>query len=186
MVLSNGARHGGMMTQNQQLLNEVADLYSWLDSQTCHYIHPKSLCSACGDCCNFKQFEYLLFVTGPELIFLSANLAAFPKNNCHTLSFPRKRESRFSSLDSGLSERALCTGKLKKMSTDCCPYNSSGKCTVYNFRFSSCRIFCCNADKDFQVTLSESAIKKLKSICQKFEIPYNYTDLKTALENFNL
>ena len=173
------------MTQNQQLLNEVAALYDWLNRQTRHYIHPKSLCSACGNCCNFKQFDHLLFVTGPELMYLSANLGTVPKNNCHTLSFPRKRESRFSSLDSGLIERALCTEKLKRMSTDCCPYNSSGKCTVYNYRFSGCRIFCCKADKDFQSVLSESAIKKLKAICQKFQISYTYTDLKTALENFN-
>ena len=139
------------MTQNQQLLNEVAALYSWLDSQTRHYIHPKSLCSACGDCCNFKQFEHLLFVTPPELLYLAANL----------------------------------DGKLKKMTSETCPYNQSGKCTVYDFRFSGCRIFCCKADKDFQSVLSESTLRKLKAICEEFEIPYTYCDLKTALEKFN-
>ncbi len=71
--------------------------------------------------------------------------------------------------------------KLKKMSNDTCPYNKVGKCGVYKFRFSGCRIFCCKADKDFQSTLSESTLRKLKSICEKFNIPYNYTDLKTAL-----
>ncbi len=138
--------------QNQQLLNEVAALYDWLNRQTRRYYKPEILCSACGKCCNFKKFEHLLFVTPPELLYLSASLKDV---------------------------------QLKKMPGDTCPYNEGGKCTVYDYRFSGCRIFCCKADKDFQAELSESAVKKLKSICEKFGIPYNYTDLKTALENFN-
>jgi hypothetical protein len=133
------------MTKNPQLLNEVAVLYDWLDSQTSFYYKPKTLCSACGKCCNFKEFEHLLFVTPPELFYLSARLNTKPK----------------------------------QMLGDTCPYNQEGKCTVYECRFSGCRIFYCKADKDFQATLSESAIKKLKSICEKFEIPYMYCDLKT-------
>ncbi len=142
-----------MTTQNAQLLNEIAVLYDWLDRQTRRYYKPEILCSACGKCCNFKQFDHQLFVTPPELIYLAANL-----------------ESK----------------QLMKMSGDTCPYNNSGKCTVYDYRFSGCRIFCCRADKDFQSNLSEAAIKKLKSICEKFAIPYKYTDLKTALNSFNL
>ena len=139
------------MTPNPQLLNEVAALYDWLNRQTRRYHKPNSLCSACGKCCNFKEFEHLLFVTGPELLYLSASL----------------------------------NDKLKKMSDGTCPYNQSGKCTIYDYRFSGCRIFCCKADKDFQAVLSESAIKKLKSICERFNINYSYTDLKTALDKFN-
>jgi Fe-S-cluster containining protein len=138
------------MTQNSQLLNEVAALYDWLDGQASRHIRPDSLCSACGKCCNFKQFGHLLFVTGPELMYLSAKLGK----------------------------------KLKQMSDGICPYNKLGNCTVYDFRFSGCRIYNCNADKDFQSFLSESALKKLKSICERFDIPYKYTDLKTALESF--
>ena len=138
------------MTINPQLLNEVASLYDWLNRQTRRYHKPDSLCCACGNCCNFKEFEHLLFVTGPELMFLSTGL----------------------------------NDKLKQMPNGICPYNEGGKCTMYDYRFCGCRIFCCNADKDFQATLSESIIKKLKSICEQFEIPYNYTDLKTALDNF--
>jgi hypothetical protein len=139
------------MPQNQQLLNEVAALYNWLDRQTRRYYKPEILCSACGNCCNFNQFEHLLFVTGPELLYLAGKLNA----------------------------------KLKQMSGDTCPYNTAGKCTVYGYRFSGCRIYNCKADKDFQAFLSESAVKKLKSICQRFDIPYKYTDLKTALDKFN-
>jgi hypothetical protein len=71
--------------------------------------------------------------------------------------------------------------KLKSMPTSRCPYNIDGKCSVYEWRFAGCRIFCCGADADFQSSLSEAALKKLKVICQKFEIPYRYTDLASAL-----
>lgn len=71
--------------------------------------------------------------------------------------------------------------KLKKMTTGICPYNSDGKCQIYNLRFAGCRIFCCNSNENLQAELSESAIRSFKKICPQFQIPYLYTDLKTAL-----
>jgi hypothetical protein len=74
---------------------------------------------------------------------------------------------------------------IKQMRTSRCPYNIDDKCSIYEYRFASCRIFCCNANKGFQSTLSESAVKKFKSLCVQFNIPYQYSDLATAL-NFDL
>ena len=74
--------------------------------------------------------------------------------------------------------------KQKPMITSRCPYNVAGKCTIYEYRFAGCRIFCCKADTDFQSRLSESALKKFKSICTEFRIPYRYTNLATALNSF--
>lgn len=74
--------------------------------------------------------------------------------------------------------------KIKPMVTSICPYNMGGKCSVYEYRFAGCRIFYCKGDKDLQSRLSESAIKKFKSICEEFGIDYRYTDLATALNNF--
>jgi hypothetical protein len=65
-----------------------------------------------------------------------------------------------------------------------CPYNVDGKCTIYEYRFSGCRIFCCNADEDFQSRLSEEVLQKLKAICTEFQIPYRYADLAAALGSF--
>ncbi|MHC4174415.1 MAG: YkgJ family cysteine cluster protein [Planctomycetota bacterium] len=73
---------------------------------------------------------------------------------------------------------------IKPMPTSRCPYNISGECTVYEYRFAGCRIFCCNGDADFQSKLSESALKKLKSVCTEFQIPYRYTDLASVLNSF--
>ncbi len=78
---------------------------------------------------------------------------------------------------------SLDVEKLRSMPTSRCPYNVSGRCTVYKYRFAGCRIFCCKADADFQSDLSESALTKLKAICTQFQIPYRYTELASALNN---
>jgi len=72
------------------------------------------------------------------------------------------------------------------MVTGRCPWQKDNKCSIYDYRFASCRIFCCNGDKDFQSRLTEETLRKLKSICTKFNIPYRYTSLPTALKNFTM
>lgn len=79
----------------------------------------------------------------------------------------------------------LGADNIKPMPTSRCPYNVDGKCTVYEYRFSGCRIFCCNGDADFQSMLSEAALMEFKSICTGFQIPYRYTDLAAALNNLD-
>ncbi len=74
---------------------------------------------------------------------------------------------------------------IKPMLTAICPYNLNGKCTIYKYRFAGCRIFHCISNADFQSKLSESALKKLKSISTHFQIPYRYTRLPLALGSFN-
>jgi len=63
-----------------------------------------------------------------------------------------------------------------------CPWQIDGKCSVYQHRFAGCRIFCCKGNADFQSDLTESALKKFKALCEKFQIPYRYVDLPTALK----
>jgi len=81
-------------------------------------------------------------------------------------------------------EASLGDENIKPMPDGRCPYNINGKCKIYEYRFAGCRIFCCNADADFQSRLSEEVLKKLKSICEEFKIPYRYTDLATGLNSF--
>jgi Fe-S-cluster containining protein len=75
----------------------------------------------------------------------------------------------------------LNVDKLRAMSSGRCPYNIDGKCSVYEYRFAGCRIFCCKGDADFQSSLSEAVLEKLKSLCAELEIPYHYRDLASAL-----
>ncbi len=81
---------------------------------------------------------------------------------------------------------SLDTENTKQMTTGRCPYNIRGKCSVYKYRFSGCRIFSCCGDTNFQSRLSESTLTKFKSLCTKFQISYRYTDLATALNYFNV
>lgn len=74
---------------------------------------------------------------------------------------------------------------IKPMTTGRCPYNVNGRCSIYEHRFSGCRIFFCKGDKDFQSKLSENVSKEFKSLCTDFQIPYSYTDLATALNGFS-
>jgi len=73
---------------------------------------------------------------------------------------------------------------IRPMPTGRCPYNKADKCAIYDYRFAGCRIFCCKGNGDFQSRLSESTLKKLKSICTEFQIPYRYSDLASALNSF--
>jgi Fe-S-cluster containining protein len=80
---------------------------------------------------------------------------------------------------------SLRTIRLKPLTSGGCPYQENGKCSVREHRFSSCRIFCCSGDAAFQSDVSEAAIKRLKAICERFEIPYRYADLGAALAAFS-
>lgn len=79
----------------------------------------------------------------------------------------------------------LGTPELKLMATGWCPYQQGTTCTVREYRFAACRIFCCTGEPDFQSELSEEALKRLKLLCQDFGIAYRYQDLATALGAFN-
>ena len=137
--------------KDSRLGKKVAEIYGWLDAQIRENNQLTGQCSACGKCCDFDGFDHRLFITRPELMYLTANLS---------------------------DENVM------PMTTSRCPYNIEGKCTVYEYRFAACRIFCCGADADFQSELSETVLKKLKSLCEEFQIPYRYSDLAFALNAF--
>jgi Fe-S-cluster containining protein len=136
---------------NKRLLKRVAEVYTWIECQVTEHAKLVGLCDACGKCCDFDAFDHRLFVTPPEVMFLTANLGS---------------------------------EGIKPMITSLCPYNIKGKCSVYEYRFAGCRIFYCKGDKNFQSQLSESALKKFKSICDDFQIPYHYIDIATAFNSF--
>ena len=83
----------------------------------------------------------------------------------------------------GYLAASLDVEKLRPMPTSRCPYNIDGKCSVYEHRFAGCRIFCCKTNSEFQSSLTEEALEKLKAICLKYEIPYRYADLASALNH---
>jgi len=71
---------------------------------------------------------------------------------------------------------------IKDMPTGVCPYRIDGKCNVYPYRFSGCRIFSCKGDAEKENALCERAIRKFKALCNQHQIPYHYVHLKAGLE----
>ena len=132
----------------ERVIREVAEIYDWIGRQLDSAGDLSGQCDTCGRCCDFDAYDHRLYVTGPELMYLSA---------------------------------CLNVEKLRRMPTSRCPYNIDGRCSVYEYRFVGCRIFCCKADTDFQSRLTEAVLEKLKSLCTELEIPYLYSDLASAL-----
>ena len=149
------------------LFEKVTEIYDWLDSQIREAAGLAGRCDACGKCCNFAGSAV---VSGQE----SGPASEQAFNHLLFVSTPEVMYFAAS----------LGDENIKPMLTNRCPYNISGKCSVYEHRFAGCRIFCCKADTDFQSGLSESAVQKFKSICTELHIPYRYTDLATALNGF--
>jgi len=64
----------GKCRTNGLLVKKVAEIHDWLDSQVESHNDLAGRCEACGRCCDFESFDHKLFVTGPELMYLSVNL----------------------------------------------------------------------------------------------------------------
>lgn len=69
------------------LLRRVSEIYRWLDEQIRRSGDLAGFCKACGKCCDFDAFDHRLFVTPPELMYLTAhlgreNIKAMPEGRC--------------------------------------------------------------------------------------------------------
>jgi len=68
--------------KQQPALKKVAEIYNWLDLQMANNSDLIGQCKGCGECCVFdepasankQRFDHRLFLTTPELIYLTANL----------------------------------------------------------------------------------------------------------------
>ncbi len=70
---------------------------------------------------------------------------------------------------------------VKPMTEGCCPYLQNHQCTAYDRRFAGCRIYQCRGDQTRQSDLSEAVLVQFKALCEEYDIPYQYMDLATAL-----
>ena len=146
----------------------MQDIYDWLDEQ----LKNKSPdCDACGKCCDFDSFGHRLFVTTPEIMFFAdklgpGNIKKMTTGRCRYRAVAPDGET--SPASTRLSEAGPKGG-------------AKGRCTVYPYRFAGCRIFSCKGNPDFQSDLTEEVIKKFKSLCDEFDVPYRYLDLPSAL-----
>ena len=78
--------------------------------------------------------------------------------------------------------QARLTDPVKSMTTGRCPYQEQARCSVYDMRFLGCRIFGCARPDAWQNEVMETALQRFKALCDEFDIPYQYMDLATALD----
>lgn len=65
---------------------------------------------------------------------------------------------------------------------DSCPYQRDGQCTARQGRPTGCRIFFCDpAAQEWQPGCSEDVLARLKTLHQRFDLPYAYLDWLAAL-----
>ncbi|MCF7975252.1 MAG: YkgJ family cysteine cluster protein [Phycisphaerae bacterium] len=70
---------------------------------------------------------------------------------------------------------------LKAMHSGQCPYLEDNRCSVHEHRFSGCRIYGCQGESDLQNQVTEQTLDKIKALCDTIDIPYEYQDLRQAL-----
>ena len=163
------------MKRRKEIVNRVSNIYNWLDEELSARSVAAGACGICGKCCDFESFGHRLFVTTPEMLFFANKIGSRNITGHFTTVIPAK---------AGIQESVCNETSSIKISGGRCPYQVDGKCSVYEHRFASCRIFCCKGNPDFQSELSEAAVKKFKALCDEFQIPYRYVDLPTALKDF--
>ncbi len=61
---------------DRRMLERVAEVYGWLEQEIRRNASLSGACKRCGDCCDFDAFAHRLYVTLPELTYLTANLGA--------------------------------------------------------------------------------------------------------------
>ncbi len=84
------------MAEKVKIVKKVAEIYDWLDEQIRESTRLEGRCRACGDCCNFEEFDHRLFVTPPELIYLASNLGVENLESMPTGRCPYNIEGRCS------------------------------------------------------------------------------------------
>lgn len=135
----------------ESLIGEVTRLYQWLDTQIQAHVAHVGKDRDCQACGRCCDF------------------ASYD----HRLYVTTPELLHFVAYQGGNPLRAMHDG--------ICPYREEGKCSVYNIRFTGCRIFGCQRSEDVHSRLSETVLCQLKALCTAYDVPYRYVDLAMGL-----
>lgn len=121
----------------------------------------RPLCLASGNCCRFESFGHRLMVVGLEVAWTMAQPSTPP------CSLPQIESARREGRCPFLDDRE---GRL---------------CGIRAGRPMPCRTFFCDrAANGWQQELHEACLAELKSLHERFEVPYRYLEWRDALEMF--
>jgi hypothetical protein len=59
------------------LVQEIQNLYKWLDSQIKENI-PSNSCSGCGQCCEYEKYGHRIYISNLELMYLKSFIPNLP------------------------------------------------------------------------------------------------------------
>jgi Fe-S-cluster containining protein len=117
------------------------------------------VCWASGRCCNFEQTGHRLYVTGLEAAYTMTRL-----NEKQAITRDDVDEAR---------------------SRGGCPFQELNLCSVHTIKPLGCRTyFCDRTATEWQQTLTERSLDGIKSIHERFGVPYRYAEWRAMLELF--
>jgi Fe-S-cluster containining protein len=122
----------------------------------------KPVCSISGRCCRFEEYGHRLYVTTIEL-------ATF----LHSIEAVR------------ITGRSL--PQIAGWNGAGCPFQVKGLCGVHTIRPFGCRMYFCDpAAQEWQNQTYEHFHSRLKSLHERFEVPYRYIEWRAALKALQL
>jgi Fe-S-cluster containining protein len=169
------------MKRYKDIILRVGDIYKWLDEQRITDGAKAGDCDVCGKCCDLEAYGHRLYVTTPEMLYFVEKLE---RSNCHFDRSDAVRRGVEKSIKKDSSTSLRYARNDIEMTIGRCRYQIDNKCSVYEYRFAGCRIFCCKGDAGFQSELTETTVKKFKLLCEELQIPYRYAELPAALKDF--
>ena len=142
---------------NQELKQIYDELQAELD-----LLSVELDCKACGDCCDFRVFEHIPYVTNIELKFIRAEL---------------KKNSE------GCKDAACCVST-ESQDLKLCPFYRDKKCIAHQLRPLSCRVYFCNQEyeKKFSSQIYEKYHQKIKELHKNNNVEYLYCRLVKELQ----
>lgn len=63
------------MAQPTTLTQRVSDIYDWLAAQLEEHPDSAGTCRMCGKCCNFDSYGHRLFISSPEIEYLTEKIS---------------------------------------------------------------------------------------------------------------
>ena len=160
------------------LQEDIAKIYREIDRE----IATRSpQCEASGRCCRFNTYGHLLYVTGIEIAcFLRQNELDAECEGPLDAPRPSGQKNEVSLKVLGQAEQSIDEdGKL----VDGCAFQTEqGLCGAHKIRPLGCRVYYCDSEhQGWQNELYERGLSELKTLHERYEIPYRYMEWRVGL-----
>jgi len=127
-------------------------------------------CWTSGKCCNFDEYDHLLYVTGLESAWFVTQINI---------------QSKTAGDVSSTTPASITLPQLGER-TPACPYQINKLCTTHTIRPLGCRVFFCQqGTQQWQNELYEDFLAELRTLHEAHTLPYRYMEWRDALSAAN-